>query len=111
MRSKDVCICVCMFNNVSVLLFSNFPSRVHLDIPQVTEKDEWDIELNKRREISYLRAVTYYLVYHIDTVGFTDSCRFSFSAAKNAIVFVFVFFDFDFLQTQLKKTTDILHYI
>lgn len=40
MRSKDVCICVCMFNNVSVLLFCNFPSRVHLDIPQVSEKDE-----------------------------------------------------------------------
>ena len=31
---------------------------------------EWDVELNTRREISYLQATMYYFVYHINTIAF-----------------------------------------
>ena len=32
--------------------------------------NEWDVELNTRREISYLQAAVYYFVYHINTIAF-----------------------------------------
>ena len=31
---------------------------------------EWDVELNTRREISYLQVTRYYFVYHVNTVAF-----------------------------------------
>ena len=30
---------------------------------------DWDVELNMRREISYLQATMYYFVYHINTIA------------------------------------------
>ena len=30
---------------------------------------EWDVELNTRREIPYLKATMYYFVYHINTIA------------------------------------------
>ena len=30
--------------------------------------NEWDVELNTRREVPYLQATTYYFVYHINTI-------------------------------------------
>ena len=31
---------------------------------------EWDVELNTRREISYLQVTRYYFVYHVNTIAF-----------------------------------------
>ena len=31
--------------------------------------NEWDVELNTRREIPYLRAPMYHFVYHINTIA------------------------------------------
>ena len=31
--------------------------------------DEWDVELNTRREIPYLQATMYYFVYRINTIA------------------------------------------
>ena len=31
--------------------------------------NEWDVELNTRREIPYQQATMYYFVYHINTVA------------------------------------------
>ena len=31
---------------------------------------EWDMELNTRREISYLQVTRYYFVYHVNTIAF-----------------------------------------
>ena len=31
--------------------------------------NEWDIELNTRREILYLQATMHYFVYHINTIA------------------------------------------
>ena len=31
--------------------------------------NEWDVELNTRREIPYLQATMYYFVYHINTIA------------------------------------------
>ena len=31
---------------------------------------KWDVELNTRREISYLQVTRYYFVYHVNTVAF-----------------------------------------
>ena len=31
---------------------------------------KWDVELNTRREISYLHVTRYYFVYHVNTVAF-----------------------------------------
>ena len=31
---------------------------------------KWDVELNMRREISYLQVTRYYFVYHVNTVAF-----------------------------------------
>ena len=32
--------------------------------------NDWDDELNKKREISYLQATMYYFVHHINTIAF-----------------------------------------
>ena len=34
---------------------------------QVSAANERNVELNTRKEISYLQATTYYFVYHINT--------------------------------------------
>ena len=31
---------------------------------------KWDVELNTRREISYLQVTRYYFVYHVNTIAF-----------------------------------------
>ena len=36
---------------------------------RVSAANEWDVELNARKEIPYLRATTYHFVYHINTMA------------------------------------------
>ena len=38
------------------------------DSSRVSAANEWDVELNTRREISYLQATMYY-VFHINTIA------------------------------------------
>ena len=44
-----------------------FSSSVERDISRVSVANEWDIELNTRREILYIQATMYYCVYYINT--------------------------------------------
>ena len=50
-------------------LIWNFSSSVLLDSSRVCEANEWDVEWNTRRGISYLQATMNYFVYHISTIA------------------------------------------
>ena len=39
------------------------------DSSRVSEANEWDVELNTGREISYLQATMYYYVFHLNTIA------------------------------------------
>ena len=42
-----------------------FECLTRFDSSRVSAANEWDVELNTRREIPYLQATTYYFAYHI----------------------------------------------
>ena len=50
-----------------------------------TIANEWDVELNTRREISYLQASMYYFVYHINKIAlyWQEKSTFIMSESKS----------------------------
>ena len=65
--SNIVGFCVYIINTIihGCLEIWNFSSRVQFDISLVRYAHSWDIALNTRREIPYLRAPMYYCLYHV----------------------------------------------
>ena len=63
--SNIVGFCVYIINTIihGCLEIWNFSSRVQFDISRVSVANEWDIALNTRREIPYLRAPMYYCLF------------------------------------------------
>ena len=51
----------------------NLPSSVQLDISHGSATNEWDIELNARREIPHHQATMYYFVYYMNTLPTSHS--------------------------------------
>ena len=50
-------------------LKTSYELFLELDSSRVNAANEWNVELNTRREISYLQATMYYFVYQINTIA------------------------------------------
>jgi len=63
--SNIVGFCVYIINTIihGCLKIWNFSSRVQFEISRVSVANEWDIALNTRGEIPYLRAPMYYCLF------------------------------------------------